>query len=205
MRRFSGRSLEVACYEKRSPRGSLPKRWPDTSTLWKIIYCIQCFNYDNCSSLLLLKFSVYSKQHSSYSKYRDQTIRQVIAYNRLKTRENYLTLSPNKWSRRLAGSGWIGGHGLQEEVALGGKTMVNRNMRPYVLNVSRRNTLKSLVNTLVNNSLYPANTATFLQARSEDGGLYSHANLVFVLLLLLLLLFVSFLFCCLLFLINKRG
>ena len=83
--------------------------------------------------------------------------------------------------------------------------MVNRNMRPYVLNVSRRNTLKSLVNTLVNNSLYPENTATFLQARSEDGRLYSHANLVFVLLLLLLLLFVSFLFCFLLFLINKRG
>ena len=129
----------------------------------------------------------------------------MIAYNRLKTKENYLTLSPNKWSRLLTGSGWIGGR-LQEEVALGGKTMVNRNMRHYVLNVSRRNTLKSLVNTLVNNSLYPANTATFLQARSEDGGLYSHANLVFVLLLLLLLLlFVSFLFCCLLFLINKRG
>ena len=41
--------------------GPPPRRGPGTSTLWKIIYCMQCLRYDMCSSLLSLKFFVYSK------------------------------------------------------------------------------------------------------------------------------------------------
>ena len=50
-----------------------------------------------CSSMLSLKFFVYSKQHSAHSIHRDQRIRQVVAYRRLKSS----AVRPKKWSRSL--------------------------------------------------------------------------------------------------------
>ena len=42
-----------------------------------------------CSSMLSLKFSVvYSKQHSARNEQKDQRMRQVVAYKRLKKLEN---------------------------------------------------------------------------------------------------------------------
>ena len=38
-------------------RGSLPRRLPGTSTLWKIIYCMQFLSYAMGSSMLLLSSS----------------------------------------------------------------------------------------------------------------------------------------------------
>ena len=43
-----------------------------------------------CSSMLLLKFFVYSKENSANSEHRDQRMRQVVAYKALKTMENYI-------------------------------------------------------------------------------------------------------------------
>ena len=41
-----------------------------------------------CSSMLSLKFFVYSKSHSAHSENRDQRMRQLVAYKGLKTMEN---------------------------------------------------------------------------------------------------------------------
>ena len=35
---------------------SLPRRGSDTSTLWKIISCMQCLSYAMCSSMLSFEF-----------------------------------------------------------------------------------------------------------------------------------------------------
>ena len=43
-----------------------------------------------CSSMLLLKFFVYSKENSANSEHRDQKMRQVVAYKGLKTMENHI-------------------------------------------------------------------------------------------------------------------
>ena len=43
-----------------------------------------------CSSMLLLKFFVYSKEDSANSEHKDQKMRQVVAYKGLKTKENYI-------------------------------------------------------------------------------------------------------------------
>ena len=37
-------------------RRSRPRRGPDTSTLWKIISCMQCLSYAMCSSMLTFEF-----------------------------------------------------------------------------------------------------------------------------------------------------
>ena len=42
--------------------GPLPRRGPGTSTLWKIIYCMQFLSYTMSISMLSLTFFVYSKQ-----------------------------------------------------------------------------------------------------------------------------------------------
>ena len=42
-----------------------------------------------CRSMVSLKFSVvYSKQHSAHNEQKDQRMRQVVAYKRLKKLEN---------------------------------------------------------------------------------------------------------------------
>ena len=72
MQRLSGRLQES------NHRGPLPRRGLGTSTLWKIIYCMQCLSYAMCSTLLLLKFFVhveYSKLHGAHSEHRDQRMR----------------------------------------------------------------------------------------------------------------------------------
>ena len=61
-----------------------------------------------CSSMLLLKFFVYSKENSANSEHRDQRMRQVVAYKALKTMENYIlnliqaqkvvTVAHRRWS-----------------------------------------------------------------------------------------------------------
>ena len=49
------------CLQESNHRGPLPRRSLGTSTLWKIIYCLQYLSYTVCSSTLSLKFFVYSK------------------------------------------------------------------------------------------------------------------------------------------------
>ena len=85
------------------PRGPLTWRGPGTSTLWKIIYCMQFLSYPMCSSMLSLKFSIYSKYHSAHSIHRDQRMCQVVTYRRLKAMENHYTFRPKKWSQSLTG------------------------------------------------------------------------------------------------------
>ena len=74
-------------------RASFPKSGPGTSTLWKIIYCRQFRSYAMCSSMLLLSSSYTWYIPSSIvhipNIYRDQRMRQVVAYNRLKRMENH--------------------------------------------------------------------------------------------------------------------
>ena len=41
--------------------GPVPSSGPGTSTLWKIIYCMQFLSYDMCSSMLSQKIFEYSK------------------------------------------------------------------------------------------------------------------------------------------------
>ena len=47
-----------------------------------------------CSSMLSLKFFVYSKSHSAHSENRDQRMRQLVAYKGLKTMENINRQAP---------------------------------------------------------------------------------------------------------------
>ena len=47
------------------------------------------------------KFFVYSKLHSAHSEHRDQRMRQVVAYKRLKTMENHQPSSPRSGRARL--------------------------------------------------------------------------------------------------------
>ena len=54
-----------------------------------------------CSSMLPLKFVVYSKYHSAHSENRDQRTRQVVAYKRLKTMENHQPSGPKSGRGRL--------------------------------------------------------------------------------------------------------
>ena len=58
-----------------------------------------------CNSMLSLKFLVCSKYDSAYSENRDQRMRQVVGYKRLKTIENQKTFRPKKLSRSLTGGG----------------------------------------------------------------------------------------------------
>ena len=52
----------VVAYKNRTTGGRPPTRkGSGSSTLWKIIYCIQFLSYVMCSSFLLLKFFVYFK------------------------------------------------------------------------------------------------------------------------------------------------
>ena len=65
---------------------------------------MQFLSSDMCSSMLSLKNFVYSEQHSTYRTYswqRDQSMLQVVAYERLKTIKNYKTVSPTSGSSRL--------------------------------------------------------------------------------------------------------
>ena len=92
-----------------------------------------------CSSILLLKFLAFSKQHSAHSEHREQRMRQVVAYKRLKTMENHsisaqkvIAVAYWRWSfirgskcKALTGKiavYWFGGH-LWEVVAHGGSTV----------------------------------------------------------------------------------
>ena len=66
LQRLSGRLPEVVAYKDRTTGangggGHLPRRGLGTSTLWKIIYCMQFTSYTACSSMLLLKLFAYSK------------------------------------------------------------------------------------------------------------------------------------------------
>ena len=57
-----------------------------------------------CSSMLLLKFFVFSKENSANSEHRDQRMRQAVFYKALKTMENYilnLISGPKSGRRRL--------------------------------------------------------------------------------------------------------
>ena len=72
---------------RKEPQGSLLRICLDTSALGKIIYSMQFPSHDMCSFMMLLKFFVYiSKYHNLHAVIkRDQIIRQVVAYKRLKT------------------------------------------------------------------------------------------------------------------------
>ena len=43
-----------------------------------------------CSSMLLLKFVVYSRENSANSEHRGQRMRQAVSYKALKKMENYI-------------------------------------------------------------------------------------------------------------------
>ena len=45
--------------QKSNHREPLPRRGQGTSTLWRILYCMQFLSYAMCSSMLLQKFFVY--------------------------------------------------------------------------------------------------------------------------------------------------
>ena len=53
-----------------------------------------------CSSMLSLKFFVYSNKKANIARDQSQRMRQVVAYKRLA-----LTVRPKKWSRSLTGGG----------------------------------------------------------------------------------------------------
>ena len=44
-----------------------------------------------CSSMLSLKFFVYSKYYSAQSEYRNQSMQQVVVYKKVKNRRKILT------------------------------------------------------------------------------------------------------------------
>ena len=71
------------------PQGLLPKIY-----FMEIIYYMQSLSYNMCSSMLNVKFFVYSKQHSTHSKHKRYTIRRVIAYKRLKNNGKILNRKP---------------------------------------------------------------------------------------------------------------
>ena len=73
------------------PHEALWRRGPDTSTLWKITYCMQFLSYAMCSSMLSLKFFVYSKYYSAQSEYRNQSMQQVVVYKKVKNSRKILT------------------------------------------------------------------------------------------------------------------
>ena len=85
------------------PHGTFSeKRSGQISTLWKIIYWMQCLSYDMCSSMLSLKFFVYSNKHSAQSEHRDQKTRQVVVtYKKLKTMGNHYLSGPKSGRRAL--------------------------------------------------------------------------------------------------------
>ena len=67
MRRLiSGRFTGGGRLRESNHRGFLPRRSLNTSTLRKAIYCMQFPSYDMCSSILLLKFFLYSKKDSAH-------------------------------------------------------------------------------------------------------------------------------------------
>ena len=58
MQRLSGRLQES------NHRAPLPRGGPGTSTLWKMIYCMQFLSYTTCSYTLSFKFFIYSNMSS---------------------------------------------------------------------------------------------------------------------------------------------
>ena len=55
-----------------------------------------------CSSMLSLKFFVYSNKHSAQSEHRDQKTRQVVVtYKKLKTMGNHYLSGPKSGRRAL--------------------------------------------------------------------------------------------------------
>ena len=85
------------------PHGAFSeKRSGHISTLWKIIYWMQCLSYDTCSSMLSLKFFVFSNKHSAQSEHRDQkTCQVVVTYKKLKTMGNHYLSGPKSGRRHL--------------------------------------------------------------------------------------------------------
>ena len=62
---------------------------------------MQFLRYAMCSSMFSLKIFAYSKYHSAHSEPRDQRIRQVLAYKRLKTTGKLLNFQAQKGGRGL--------------------------------------------------------------------------------------------------------
>ena len=48
--------MEGGRLQESNRRRSLPRSGPDTSTLWKMISCMQCLSYAMCSSMLSFEF-----------------------------------------------------------------------------------------------------------------------------------------------------
>ena len=90
---------------ERDDWGRARRRGPGTSTLWRKFIAYN-FQVTPCvGPYCLLKFFVYSRQQSAHSEQRDQRMRQVVGYKRLKTIENQKTFRPKKLSRSLTGGG----------------------------------------------------------------------------------------------------
>ena len=92
--------------QESNPGGRLPRRGPGTSTLWKIIYCIQCLSYDVCSSMLSRSFLYILSSIMHTAKIE---ISEGIKWSLTIVKNNgkWLTIKPKKWSQSLTGGGHL--------------------------------------------------------------------------------------------------
>ena len=68
--RHSGRLREEVAYEKNKNTATLPRRFPDTSTSWNMIYCFDLYVTICAIPYFVLKFFVYHKKPSTHSECR---------------------------------------------------------------------------------------------------------------------------------------
>ena len=86
------------CLQESNHR-SLPRRGPSTSSLWKIIYCMQFLSYALCSPMLLLKFRIFKAAQCTRRTQRSQNAS-------LKNNSKSLTFRPKKWVVVVAYRRW---------------------------------------------------------------------------------------------------
>ena len=107
MQRLSGRLREVVVYKNQSSGGLFPSKGPGTSTLWKIIYCMQCLSNNMCSCMVSLKISLFIL--SSIVHTETVEIRECVKWSLTRGWNNgkSLTIGPKKWSQSLTGGGHL--------------------------------------------------------------------------------------------------
>ena len=99
MQRHSGRLREEVSYEKRTT-ATLPRRWPDRSTSWNVIYCFHLYGTICVIPYFVLKFFVYHKKPSTHSECRARSSNAWSGH--LRKANNILPFCLSH-----AGSGWL--------------------------------------------------------------------------------------------------
>jgi len=99
MQRHSGRLREEVAYEKRTT-ATLPRRCPDRSTSWNMIYCFHLYCTICAIPYFVLKFFVYHKNPSTHSECRARSYNAWSGH--LRKANNILPFCLS-----LAGSGWL--------------------------------------------------------------------------------------------------